>query len=369
MENAKLNINNEGISEDFTNSAEPSSPHDIYDRMFKRIERLSNKAVISFINGVFQKDYPEDSTITYSNTEFIDHTLQKVVADKILTVNGCDSYHMEAQLYEDDEIVIRFMEYGFHHALSTITQLSLADPTQKCTMRYPQQILIYLDTDPSARIPDEYPITILFPSGEEITHRIPVLKFQEKELSEIRDRHMVILLPFRLLRLRKRIEKERSKESVRQLLLLYRNDIIEPIDKAYEQGFLTWKDRLYLMALARRLSKHLYERYEEIREDLKDMSNPYIELDIDKYMEKYDALEEKANQLEEKVNQSEERANQFEERANQFEERANQFEERANQFEERANHLEEQNAAMKAKLVEKDNQLAALQERVRLLEQ
>ena len=341
MENAKLNIINEGISEDFTNSAEPSSPHDIYDRMFKRIERLSNKAVISFINGVFHKDYPEDSTITYSNTEFIDHTLQKVVADKILTVNGCDSYHMEAQLYEDDEIVIRFMEYGFHHALSTITQLTLGDPNKKCTMRYPQQILIYLDLDPSARIPDEYPITIQFPSGKEITHRIPVLKFQEKELSEIRDRHMVILLPFRLLRLRKKIEKERSKESVRQLLLLYRNDIIEPIDKAYEQGFLTWKDRLYLMALARRLSKHLYERYEEIREDLKDMSNPYIELDIDKYMEKYDALEEKANQLEEKVNQSEEKANQ----------------------------LEEQNAAMKAELVEKDNQLAALQERIRLLEQ
>lgn len=334
MENAKLNINNEGISEDFTNSAEPSSPHDIYDRMFKRIERLSNKAVISFINGVFQKDYPEDSTITYSNTEFIDHTLQKVVADKILTVNGCDSYHMEAQLYEDDEIVIRFMEYGFHHALSTITQLTLGDPNKKCTMRYPQQILIYLDLDPSARIPDEYPITIQFPSGKEITHRIPVLKFQEKELSEIRDRHMVILLPFRLLRLRKRIEKERSKESVRQLLLLYRNDIIEPIDKAYEQGFLTWKDRLYLMALARRLSKHLYERYEEIREDLKDMSNPYIELDIDKYMEKYDALEEEANQ-----------------------------------YKEKANHLEEQNAAMKAELVEKNSQLAELQERIRLLEQ
>ena len=166
---------------------------------------------------------------------------------------------------------------------------------------------------------------------------------------------MVILLPFRLLRLRKKIEKERSKESVRQLLLLYRNDIIEPIDKAYEQGFLTWKDRLYLMALARRLSKHLYERYEEIREDLKDMSNPYIELDIDKYMEKYDALEEKANQLEEKVNQSEEKANQLEEKVNQSEERAN--------------HLEEQNAAMKAELVEKNSQLAALQERIRLLEQ
>ena len=90
-----------------------TSPHDIYDRMFKRIERLSNKAVITFINGVFNKNYPADSTITYNNTEFINHELKKVVADKILTVNGTDSFHMEATMYDDDEIVVRFLEYGF----------------------------------------------------------------------------------------------------------------------------------------------------------------------------------------------------------------------------------------------------------------
>ena len=297
MEYKRPNI----TSSDAPEETEPGSPLDIYDRMFKRIERLSSKAIIAFINGVFQKNYPADSTVTYSNTEFIDHTLKKVIADKILTVNGTDSFHMEAQLYDDDEIIIRFMEYGFHHALSTITQPDLSDPSKKCIMTYPQQILIYLDTDPTEKIPEEYPVIIRFPDCVEIEYHIPVLKFQEKDMEEIKDRHMVILLPFRLLRLRKLIEKERSKENVRQLLLLYRNDIIVPIDKAYEQGFLTWKDRLYLLALARRLSKHLYEKYKVIREDLKQMSNPYLELDIDKYMEKYDLLEEKCNALEAKL--------------------------------------------------------------------
>ena len=340
MKKTKLNNTDVPSKEDGESTVETSSPHDIYDRMFKRIMRLSDKAIISFINGVFQKDYPEDSIITYSNTEFIDHTLKKVIADKIITVNGTDSYHLEAQLYEDDEIMIRFMEYGFHHALSTITPLNVSDTSTKRVMTYPEQILIYLDNDPSKKIPDEYPVTIQFPKHIEVEYHIPVLKFQEKDLAEIRDRHMVILLPFRLLRLRKKIEKEQSKESVQQLLLLYRDDIIKPIDKAYEQGFLTWRDRLNLLALSRRLSKHLYDKYPIFQEEGMNMSNPYIDLDIDPYLEKYDELEEKYNAT--KAENDE--------------------------LEAKYNTAIAENDELTAKLAEKDDQLANLQEQIRKLQ-
>ena len=271
------------------------SPYDIYDRMFKRIEHLSNKAVIAFINGVFNKDYPPDSTITYNNAEFIDHELNKVVADKIMTINGTDSFHMEATMYDDDEIVVRFMEYGFQHAITSLSQLRLTDKHSPCIITYPEQLLIYLDTDPTAKIPDKYPLFIRFPGAEEIPYSIPVLKFQEKEMDEIREKHMIILLPFRLLRLRKLVEREynkgHSKEAIHQLIQLYQNDIIEPIDRGLEQGYLTWTDRIYLLALARRLARHLYDKYDEIREGINKMANPYLELDVDEYMEKYEALE------------------------------------------------------------------------------
>ena len=273
----------------------PKSPYDIYDRMFKRIEHLSSKAVIAFINGVFNKDYPPDSTITYNNAEFIDHALNKVVADKIMTINGTDSFHMEATMYDDDEIVVRFMEYGFQHAITSLSQLRLTDKHSPCIITYPEQLLIYLDTDPTAKIPDKYPLFIRFPGAEEIPYSIPVLKFQEKEMDEIREKHMIILLPFRLLRLRKLVEREynkgHSKEAIHQLIQLYQNDIIEPIDKGLEQGYLTWTDRIYLLALARRLARHLYDKYDEIREGINKMANPYLELDVDEYMEKYEALE------------------------------------------------------------------------------
>ena len=82
---------------------------------------------------------------------------------------------------------------------------------------------------------------------------------------------------------------------------LYKNDIIDPINKATEQGYLSWRDRLNLLAISRRLVRHLYEGYDEVREEVKLMRYQTLDLDIDEYDEKYEALEEKYNALEEQL--------------------------------------------------------------------
>ena len=82
---------------------------------------------------------------------------------------------------------------------------------------------------------------------------------------------------------------------------LYKNDIIDPINKATEQGYLSWRDRLNLLAISRRLIRHLYEGYDEVREEVKLMRYQTLDLDIDEYDEKYEALEEKYNALEEQL--------------------------------------------------------------------
>jgi hypothetical protein len=85
----------------------------IYDKTFKKVLTLSSTAVINMINGLFGTNYPLDSTITYNWTEFEDDKLKKVLADTIITINNCHSYHMEAQIEKDDNIVFRVFEYGF----------------------------------------------------------------------------------------------------------------------------------------------------------------------------------------------------------------------------------------------------------------
>ena len=97
--------------------------YQIYDKALKRILTLSEKIVINLINGLFDTDYPTDSKITYNWTEHEDKELKRTLADSILTINGRDSYHIEAQMTEDEEIVFRFIENGFGHAYKNLEEL------------------------------------------------------------------------------------------------------------------------------------------------------------------------------------------------------------------------------------------------------
>ena len=53
----------------------------IYDRIFKRMFTLSNKAVINAINGLFGKNHPLDSEVQYANREMTKKDLAHRFAD------------------------------------------------------------------------------------------------------------------------------------------------------------------------------------------------------------------------------------------------------------------------------------------------
>lgn len=80
---------------------------------------LSQKSTILLINGLYDKDYPPDSAVTYHWTEHEDQDLNRTLADTIITINHLDSYHIEIQMYPDQEIVMRVFEYGYHHPVTS----------------------------------------------------------------------------------------------------------------------------------------------------------------------------------------------------------------------------------------------------------
>ena len=115
--------------------------------------------------------------------------------------------------------------------------------------------------------------------------------FQKEKPETIKKKGMVILLPFKLLNLRKEINKDRSAENKKRLIDLYQNDILSVIDKAADAGELTSYDSKKLRSMARRLMVHLYFKYEDIREEII-MRDHSIDLDIDEYADRVDELEE-----------------------------------------------------------------------------
>lgn len=80
------------------------------------------------------------------------------------------------------------------------------------------------------------------------------------------------------------------------MLNLYQNDIIEVIEKAYSSGTILLGDRLELLALTRKLIRHLYRKHTEIWEAIQAMLDQSLTLDVSEYItlvEKKDAMIDK----------------------------------------------------------------------------
>lgn len=247
--------------------------YQIFDKVFKKIITLSSKAVINLINGLFETDYPLDSTITYNWTEFVDGSLKRILADTIITIDGRYSYHLEAQMEKDNCIVFRVFEYGFGHA-----NRNRMEQEGKYVLQFPKPMVIYLYYE--GNVPDEYTLTLEFDEGrEEYEYKVPVLKLPEISAKELSDRKMVILIPFHVLKLRYALKKG-GFGSVEELQTHILNDIIGHINANVQLGNITMEDALKLKRNLQKLCDYLSKHHKEL-EEMRDMTDESFMTDID----------------------------------------------------------------------------------------
>ena len=259
MEKNWKNVNNRQIAQ-------------IYDRIFKKILTLSTRAVIGLINGLFETEYPPDSIITYNWTEHHDDNLKRTLADTIITINHSHSYHVEAQMYEDEEIEFRVFDYGYRHALNAGKDRDI--------LQFPEPRIIYLYN--YKNIPDIKEIILDFGTQGTFPYRIPIFKLLEHTAEELSSRKMVILIPFMMLKLRDSIRKERTPENMEALRTLILDDIINAINKNQALGNITSGDANKLRSLIQKLYNHLYSHYEEFIEGgFNDMMEDGLVLEAD----------------------------------------------------------------------------------------
>lgn len=279
--------------------------YQLYDRIFKKILTLSSKSVINLINGLFDTDYPLDSTITYNWTEFHDDELKRILADTILTINNRHSYHLEAQMTIDENIIIRVFEYGFRHAKLSAKSDFHDNPENNspysCTLRFPEAKVIYFNT--KGTTPDKYTLNLDFGSQGIFSYKISTFKYLETSPDELTKRKMIILIPFELLKLREEMKKERTPNNLSALKHLIFHDIIGVISKNLEAGNITVDDARKLKRLTHKLYEHIYSNYEEM-EDLNEMTDESLMLDIDileKEHEKQLKIERQEGKIEGKI--------------------------------------------------------------------
>lgn len=180
--------------------------------------------------------------------------MHKTLADTILTINNKYSYHMEAQITEEEDIIFRVFDYSFRHADR--------NRGENYRLIFPEPKIIYLC--PSKKTPDEYSLTLDFGSQGTFTYKVSTFKFLETSVEELNNRKMIILIPFQLLKLKLKslLAKNRSKENL-------------------ALGNITAEDAQRLRRLTHRLYQHIYSHYDEMKEELNEMTDESLILDVD----------------------------------------------------------------------------------------
>ena len=211
-------------------------------------------------------------------------------------------------MYKDDNsIMLRMFDYGFNHSKKRPEDI-YDDDGIRCGVRliFPKQVVIYLDSN--KHIPDSYMITLVVEGGKEFSYSVPTIKFQDADMSEVIRKHMIILLPFKLLKIRERFKKEyksytesgdneRLQSVVQELRDIYERDIIKTIEASFKNEEISRHDMEVLIKLTIRLFDHLYSKYSSLKEVDNMLYDQSLDLDIDRYMDRIEELEEEVTQL------------------------------------------------------------------------
>jgi hypothetical protein len=239
----------------------------LFDGIFKRLKDYSDKAVINFINGLFDKDHPIDSTVEYPNTESVSRSLRKRRADIIVIIGGVHSYLIEAQISDDENIALRVFEYGMAEGLRARRNTLDDSNCEKITVKFPEARVIYWET--TNKTPDEAILSLEFPNGEHYDYVVRTLKFLDHEIYELERRKLAILLPFYVLKLRKRAVRARSAKTRAKLAREAKeimDELMAAAERAKDSGLIGENDWLPLLEYTERIYRELYGNYSEFRE-------------------------------------------------------------------------------------------------------
>jgi len=282
--------------------------HQIFDKILKRILlSLSSGSIIAFINGLFSEDFPLDSKITYNYTENVNDRLKKTVADIIITLCTKDRvrrFHLEGQINDDNTIVIRIFEYGFADALRHQTTQG-----NKITLPFPTPAIIFLEH--TAATPSEVILELDFGESGTFNYPVKAMKFLAHSVEELHEKNMTILLPLYLLKLRREIEKAKSRKRQREatlrqlakkLKILIDESILPVVIESEKVGKITHRDAFELIKLLSRLYDYLYDDIEEFEiEEVKVMLADTLVLEYDVELAEVEARHEERLKEEKRI--------------------------------------------------------------------
>ena len=240
----------------------------LFDLMFKYIlKEASPGAIVHFINGLFNRDYPQDCSVTFTATESVTNQsqkMEKIQSDIILVLNG-DTFLIEAQIGDDETIALRVFQYGFAHARQS---KYISEDERIITLVMPEVRIIYWET--THKTPDKVTLRLVFPNGSPHDYEIETFKVLDQSLETLEQRKMVLLVPFYLLKFRKELKKPSTTSEKRQQLAEQMKELLLQLEHMVKrnrnQGLLSNGDAEMILERILQMHEELYKPYPEFEE-------------------------------------------------------------------------------------------------------
>lgn len=270
----------------------------LWDEILKATAYTMPEQFFPLFKEVYGKEYAKDTPVTLLSTEqstYIenpDTPPTSRLTDITMLVNNEDYYHLECQLLNEKDMVIRMFAYDLHFSIQHATHHG--DDEDGITLRFPRSVVIYLEKN--GRLPDRLRCRIIFQDGSEHIYQVPTVRIQSYSLQEIREKHLNLFIPYVMLRFRPRLRQKSAKPKAgqkqktshsrsRQKRCLTRKEltdfvaeVILVLEKELEEGYLTRRQFDDYVNLFRYAAKRILIRHPTFYKEVDLMTKPLIEL-------------------------------------------------------------------------------------------
>ena len=180
------------------------------------------KELVKFVNSTMNTNHnPETSNVVQLKTEHIKAistddgskskmTYDKVVADMLFSIDG-KVYGIEFQTVHDNTILCRIAEYQFNAMIDMVKSSGFSNEYEG-EIPLPRMTMIQLER--SNNVPGHYKLWFVNEdTREKILQQFPIVKMWEHHIDDLSQNGMHLLLPFKIIDIRKNIKGNEMDEN------------------------------------------------------------------------------------------------------------------------------------------------------------
>lgn len=246
-----------------------------FDDVFRTIVLKMPYLVIALINEVFGETYSEDAEIVQHRNEFVSDS-GKIITDSIFSIGG-KYYHIECQSNPDSTMEIRMIEYDF-----AIAHEHAEKNEQGYVIKFPESAVLYLRHN--SNTPDILNVSVEMPGGQTVHYSTKVVKVQNYTKDEIFQKHLLIFVPYYLMRYEDMFDEIDNDKDKRNEFLAECEDLRNRIKNETEGNDVLYADLINLII---KVSNHMLVEHSKTKKGVKNiMGGKILELSSEKLIKK-----------------------------------------------------------------------------------